>query len=105
MLHCRAFFLTAALLLIAYAGRAQSRPTAPTPAADSLHQQVHISIALPKSVGVIRDCARILFSSRNSEEKLSALLDRRRQKTAKPEVNATLTVPKNRFTKALHLID
>ena len=107
MLHCRAFFIAASLLLLAHTGRAQGRPAAAGAAAgtDSLHQRVNIHIALPKSLGILRDCARILFSNRDSEEKLSALLDRRRQKTAKPEVDATLMVPKNRLTKALHLVD
>lgn len=100
MFRTRTFLVSAALLVLAHAGRAQSRP-APVPA-DSA-KQLTINITLPKSVTVIRDCASILFSRKQVNEKVSDLMERRRQKTAPPAVQ--VKVPRNRFTRALGIVD
>ena len=100
----RAVLLTVTTLLLARSSRAQSRPGT-VAAPDSLHQQLQISTVLPKSVSVIRDCARVLFSRQDSQEKVEGLLARRRQKTEKPVVGITLTLPRNKLTKALRLAD
>ncbi len=105
MLYCRALFFLVMFGLLAHAGQAQSQPAPRAAIKDTVNEKLSIHIVLPKSVSIIRDCARILFSSRDSGEKLDALLERRRQRTAKPEVNASLTVPRNKLTKALHLVD
>ena len=86
------------LLLLAATARAQS-PTTPKPAAE----QVSVTVPVPRAVVLLSDCVRVLFSRDDGQDKIQALLDRRRARANKPADGLTLTLPKSKLTKALGL--
>ncbi|WP_046243242.1 hypothetical protein [Hymenobacter terrenus] len=94
--------LLGALLLNASSGLAQSQPA--PPAADPNYQQV--SIPVPRAVSLIADVAKVLFSRDEAgKDKIQALIDRRRARSAKGDQNLNLSIPKNKVTRTLGLVE
>lgn len=96
--------LLVALLLKAAGSLAQSAspPAAPAPA-DPGYEQV--SVEVPRAVTLITDVARVLFSRDDSKSKVQALIDRRRARSEKRDQTLTVTVPKNKITRTLGLVE
>ena len=94
------FFLLAALLFKAGSGLAQSPPP---PAPDPGYQQV--SVAVPRAIMLLTDVAKVLFSREAGQDKVQALIERRRARAEKREQGLTISVPKNRLTRTLGLVD
>ncbi|WP_152560083.1 hypothetical protein [Hymenobacter sp. IS2118] len=96
--------LLAALLLKATSSLAQSTPApARRPAPDPDYQEV--SVPVPRAVSLITDVASVLFSRDDSKSKVQALMERRRIRSEKQDQSVTLTVPNNKFTRSLGLVD
>ena len=93
--------LLAALLLKAASSLAQS-PATPPPR-DPDYQEV--SVTVPRSVSLITDVARVLLSRNANKDKVQDLIDRRRARSQKGDQNIIITVPKNKITKTLGLVD
>ena len=100
----KVFFLLAVLLLLTHTSWAQSRPEskpAPPPV-----KPVTVSVELPRALGVLGDCARIVFSSQDEDDsKLSRIVDRIRTRKEKPVLRMELEVPKNKVTTTLGLVE
>jgi hypothetical protein len=77
----------------------QAQNPAGTKPSDAFQQQLTVRVALPTSVGLIKDYAGILFSK--EEEKLKKLTTRRRPRTSNPTVVFTVPIPKNWVTRKL----
>ncbi|MDB5235618.1 MAG: hypothetical protein JWR44_2611 [Hymenobacter sp.] len=99
--------LLVALLLKAGNSLAQSPPMPPVPPAppttDPKYQEV--SVPVPRAVTLLADVTRVLLSRNEGKDKVQALMDRRKARSQKGEEDVTITVPKNRFTRALGLVD
>ena len=94
------FFLLAALLFKIGSSMAQ-RP--PPPAPDPGYQQV--SVAVPRAVTLLTDVVKVLFSREVGQDKVQALIDRRRARAEKREPGLTISMPKNRLTRTLGLVE
>ena len=96
--------LLIALLLKAAGSRAQGTPTpAPAPR-DPDYQQV--SVAVPRAVSLLSDVASVLFShDSDGKSKVDALVERRRARSEKREQSIDFSVPRNKLTRVLGLVD
>ncbi|WP_310394320.1 hypothetical protein [Hymenobacter sp.] len=95
-------FLLAALVLKVTSGLAQSPPARPAPP-DPGYQRV--SVPVPRAVLLIADVAGAFFSRDDSKSKVQHLLDRRRARSEKRDQSVDITVPKNKLTRTLGLVD
>ncbi|HEX8328587.1 MAG TPA: hypothetical protein VF629_13680 [Hymenobacter sp.] len=96
--------LLAALLLKATTSLAQSAspPARPAPA-DPDYEEV--SVEVPRAVTLITDVARVLFSRDDSKSKVQAIIDKRRARSEKRDQTLKVTVPKNRITRTLGIVE
>jgi hypothetical protein len=102
MFSPKAFFLLAALLLLAGRSRAQSRADSPPPPPE----RVTVNVELPKAVGLLTDCTKIIFSrDEEDDDKLNRLVQRFRARKEKPVVTLQVEVPKNKVTKSLGIVE
>lgn len=97
--------LLVALLLKATGSMAQSQPS-PTAKAVPDPDYEQVSVPVPRAVSLLTDVAKTLFS-RNDEGKgkVQELIDRRHERSEKRDHNLTITVPRNRFTRTLGLVE
>lgn len=96
--------LFAALLLKASGSLAQSQPAPePKPTREPDYQQV--SIPVPRAVSLVTDVFRVLLSRNPDEDKVQAIVERRRARAEKREQSIDITVPKNKLTRTLGLVD
>ena len=93
--------LVIALLLKAAIGRAQNAsPPPPTPD----YQQ--ISVPVPRAVSLLTDVASALFTrDPDGKDKVQVLLDRRRERSIKNDQSFNFSLPKNRLTRILGLVE
>ena len=63
------------------------------------------SSAVPRAVSLIVDLASVLFSRNKEENKVQALIDRRRERSKKGDQNLNFTIPKNTLTRTLGLVE
>ena len=97
--------LLVALWLKAASSAAQTQPAPPPPPApDPDYQQVSVSV--PRAVSLLTDVASVLLSRDNQgKDKVQALIDRRRARSEKRDQSLNISVPKNRLTRTLGLVD
>lgn len=101
--------LLAALLLRAASGAAQStQPAAPLPAAvapptDPAYEEVRVPV--PRAVALLVDVGRVIFSRNSAPDKVQDLIDKRRARSERRDQTLTVTVPKNKFTRSLGLVE
>jgi hypothetical protein len=93
-------FLLPFLLLRAGGALAQAQPP-PSPVPD--YEQV--SVPVPRAVSLIADAASVLFSRNDDENKVQALVERRRERSKKGDQSLRFTIPKNRLTRTLGLVE
>ena len=94
--------LLVALLFKSTSSRAQARPT-PAPAAGPTQQQVVVPV--PRAVSLLADVAAVLFTRDTNKSKVQALIDRRRARSEKGDQSLRITVPKNRLTRTLGVVE
>src|SRR5688572_13592388 len=96
--------LLAALLLKVTSSLAQGTPAPATPPPpDPDYQQV--SVPVPRAVSLISDVAIVLFSRDTNKDKVQDLVDRRRARSEKRDQSLLITVPRNKLTRTLGLVD
>ncbi|GAB3869559.1 hypothetical protein GCM10028824_16750 [Hymenobacter segetis] len=88
------------LLLRAGGALAQTQPP---PSPDPDYEQV--SVPVPRAVSLIADAASVLFSRNEDENKVQALVDRRRERSKKGDQSLRFTIPKNKLTRTLGLVE
>lgn len=93
-------FLLPFLLLRAGGALAQTQPPPPS---DPDYEQV--SVPVPRAVSLIVDAASVLFSRNEDENKVKALVDRRRERSRKGDQSLRFTIPKNKLTRTLGLVE
>lgn len=95
-------FLLTALLLRAASGAAQgTMPPAVSPDPD----YELMSVPVPRAVTLIVDVARVIFSRDSGPDKVQALIDKRRARSERRDQTLTVTVPKNKLTRSLGLVE
>ena len=111
MLAARFSTLLILLLLLAGTSRAQSGPTpatpGPVPAAapgPPEARQLTVNVELPKTVSLLSDCAKIIFSRQDDGNTLSRLMQRFRARPEKQVMSLRVEVPTNKVTKTLGII-
>ena len=96
--------LLIALLLKAASSRAQGT-SAPTPAPREPDYQ-QVSVPVPRAVSLLTDVASVLFShDADGKSKVDALVERRRARSEKREQSIDFSVPRNKLTRTLGLVD
>ena len=93
--------LLVALLFKSTSSRAQDGPT-PVPAASPTQQLV---VPVPRAVSLLADVAAVLFTRDTNKSKVQALIDRRRARSEKDDQSLHITVPKNRLTRTLGVVE
>lgn len=88
------------LLLRAGGALAQTQPPLPS---EADYEQV--SVPVPRAVSLIADAASVLFSRNEEVNKVQALVDRRRERSKKGDQSLRFTIPKNRLTRTLGLVE
>ena len=83
------------------AGGALAQTQSPPPNPD--YEQV--SVAVPRAVSLIADAASVLFSRNEDENKVKALVERRRERSKKGDQSLRFTIPKNKLTRTLGLVE
>ena len=96
--------LLTALLLKGPGCLAQSQ-TAPVPKAPRAADYEQVSVPLPRAVTLLTDVARVLLSRDEGSNKVQALIDRRRARSEKRDQSLILSVPRNKLTRGLGLVD
>ncbi|MBF9236696.1 hypothetical protein I2I05_04750 [Hymenobacter sp. BT683] len=92
------------MLLKVTSSLAQGTPVpAPRVRPDPDYQQV--SVPVPRAVSLITDVASVLFSRDANKDKVQDLIERRRIRSEKQDQSVTITLPKNRLTRSLGLVD
>lgn len=74
----------------------------PAPPASDYEQ---VSVPVPRAVSLIADAASVLFSRNGDENKVQAMIDRRRERSKKGDQNLNFTIPKNKLTRTLGLVE
>ena len=77
---------------------------AQTPAPPALGYE-QVSVPVPRAVSLIADAASVLFSRNGDENKVQAMIDRRRERSKKGDQNLNFTIPKNKLTRTLGLVE
>jgi predicted secreted protein len=96
--------LLVALLLKAASSAAQG-PAAPPPPPPSPDYQ-EVSVPVPRGVSLVTDVVRVLFSHDDEgRDKVQALIARRRARSEKRDQNLNISVPRNKLTRTLGLVD
>ena len=96
--------LTALLFGAASAAAQTHAPSAPAPAPpDPDYQQG--SVPVPRAVSLVADVTKVLFSRETAADKLQALMDRRRTRSERSDQSLTISVPKNKLTRTLRLVE
>ena len=94
--------LLAALLLKVTSSPAQSRPSpALRPATSTDYQEVRVPV--PRAVSLLTDVAKVLLS--REPGKVQALIDKRRARSEKGDQSLTISIPKNKVTQNLGLVE
>ena len=83
---------------------AQSQ-TAPGPTAPRAPDYERVSVPLPRAVTLLTDVARVLLARDEGQDKVQALIDRRRARSEKRDQNLVISVPRNKLTRSLGLVD
>ena len=96
--------LLTALLLKGPCCLAQTQ-TAPVPPAPRAADYERVSVPLPRAVTLLTDVARVLLSRDEGQNKVQALIDRRRARSEKRDQSLILSVPRNKLTRGLGLVD
>lgn len=102
MLRPKLLVLLVALLFKGTSSRAQAGPT-PAPAPDPTQQQVVVPV--PRAVSLLADVAIVLFTRDADKGKVQALIDRRRARSEKGDQSLHITVPKNKLTRTLGVVE
>lgn len=90
------------LLLRAASGAAQGT-AAPVVSPNPDYGQV--SVPVPRAVALVADVARVIFSRDTGSDKVQALIDKRRARSERRDQNLIITVPKNKLTRSLGLVE
>ncbi|GAB3856667.1 hypothetical protein GCM10028822_29320 [Hymenobacter terrigena] len=88
--------------LLLWAGAALAQTQHPPPP-DPDYEQV--SVPVPRAVSLIADAASVLFSRNEDENKVQALVERRRERSKKSDQSLRFTIPKNKLTRTLGLVE
>ncbi len=97
--------LFVALWLKAASSAAQSA-TAPVPPPPPGPDYQEVSVPVPRAVSLVTDVVRVLFSRDDAgKDKVQALVERRRARSEKRDQNLNISVPRNRLTRTLGLVD
>jgi hypothetical protein len=98
--------LLAALLLRVTSSLAQGAPApAATPASRPDPDYQEVSVPVPRAVSLITDVAKVLLSRETNKDKFQDLVDRRRARSEKQDQSVIITIPKNKLTQTLGLVD
>ena len=87
------------LLLRASGALAQTQTPPPNP------DYEQISVPVPRVVSLIADVANVLFSRNGDENKVRALVNRRRERSKKGDQSLRIIIPKNTLTRTLGLVE
>jgi hypothetical protein len=60
---------------------------------------------VPRAVSLITDVAKVLLSRETNKDKFQDLVDRRRARSEKQDQSVIITIPKNKLTQTLGLVD
>ena len=94
------------LLLLAGTSRAQTGPEAKPRTVVPPPKLVTVNVELPRTLGLLSDCARIIFSRQDDDDsKLGRVVERIRNRREKPAVNLQIEVPRNKVTKTLGIVE
>jgi hypothetical protein len=93
-----------ALLLKATSSLAQT-PAAPKAAPRPEPDYQEVRVPVPRAVTLLTDVASALLSRSSEKSKVQDLLDRRRARSLKGEQSLVITVPKNKFTQTVGLVE
>ena len=105
MLRNKLFILLAALLLKATSSLAQTTP-APAPRATPAPEYQQVAVPVPRAVTLLADVVSTLFSREDTgQSKVQNLIDRRRKRSEKRDQSLTITLPNNRLTRTLGLME
>lgn len=97
--------LLVALLLKAASSAAQSAATPVQPPPPNPDYQ-EVSMPVPRAVSLVTDVVRVLFSHDDEgRDKVQALIARRRARSEKRDQNLNISVPRNKLTRILGLVD
>ncbi|GAA4054031.1 hypothetical protein GCM10022409_46380 [Hymenobacter glaciei] len=92
------------MLLKASASLAQTAPATP-PAPPPAANEQQVSVPVPRAVSLLADVVGVLVSRNEGQDKVQALIERRRERKKKGPQSIDFSVPKNRLTRALGLAD
>ncbi|WP_426060827.1 hypothetical protein [Hymenobacter sp. B1770] len=96
--------LLAALLLKVTSSLAQGGPApSQAPPPDPDYQEV--SVPVPRAVSLIMDVAKVLTTTDSKKDKIQDLVDRRRARSEKQDQSIIITIPKNKLTRTLGLVE
>ncbi|WP_092673332.1 hypothetical protein [Hymenobacter arizonensis] len=90
------------MLLKVTSSLAQGAP-APAPPPDPDYQEVRVVV--PRAISLVTDVAKVLTSRDSKKDKIQDLVDRRRARSEKQDQSITITIPKNKLTRTLGLVD
>jgi len=94
--------LLTALLLRAVSSAAQTHaPPVPPPAPG----YAQVSVPVPRAVSLVVDVAKVLFSRESGTDKVQALIDRRRTRSERRDQSLSISIPKNKLTRTLGLVE
>ena len=100
MLPRKLLILLSFLLLRADGALAQTQ-TPPPPNPD--YEQVNVPV--PRVVSLIAEVASVLLLRNGDENKVRALVNRRRERSKKGDQSLRITIPKNTLTRTLGLVE
>ena len=88
--------------LLLRAGRALAQTQTPPPPNPDYEQ---VNVQGPRVVSLIADVASVLFSRNSDENKVRALVNRRRERSKKGDQSLRITIPENTLTRTLGLVE
>ena len=88
--------------LLLRAGRALAQARTPPPPNPDYEQ---VNVPVPRVVSLIADVASVLFSRNGDENKVRALVNRRRERSKKGDQGLRITIPENTLTRTLGLVE
>ena len=97
--------MLAAALLKTTSSLAQNQPLAAAPPARPDRSYEDVSVPVPRVVTLLSDVLGVLVSRNEGQDKVTALIARRRERAKKGGQDLHISLPKNRLTRSLGLIE
>lgn len=98
--------MLAAALLKTTSSLAQNQPLAAAPPARPDRSSYEdVSVPVPRAVTLLSDVLGVLVSRNEGQDKVTALIARRRERAKKGGQDLHISLPKNRLTRSLGLVE